>query len=311
MQSAGLDWLTRLDRLLVPVRRAITEATAPDPARLGYPLFSARIKDRKRRWQVERQPNTYDAVASKLGGESFMRALGHPVPETYGIYPTLEDLPAFDKLPGAFVVKPALGWSSAGVYLIRDGVDIEGGRRLTREALIRETKSFRGPGWRGIGGPWIVEELLFDFDNRDRPASDYKIYCFGPKVVLVRVNRHSGLRKPKYLYWYQQPDWTRFPYQVNWEKYPERSVPDRPPFLDEMLAIASDAGRRLNIFVRVDMFASHRGPVFCEFTAHPSNGSFYTPRADAWLGSHWTTLEGGAEEPAGQSDGPSPELMSR
>ena len=60
-----------------------------------------------------------------------------------------------------------------------------------------------------------------------------------------------------------------------------------------MLKIVSDVAGRLNIFVRVDMFATDRGPVFGEFTAYPLAGKGFTPRGDAWLGSHWTTLDGG------------------
>lgn len=64
-----------------------------------------------------------------------------------------------------------------------------------------------------------------------------------------------------------------------------------------MLRIVSDVGQRLNIFLRIDMYATTRGPVFGEFTAYPHNGLAYTPRGDAWLGSLWTTPDGGAPTP--------------
>jgi hypothetical protein len=69
-----------------------------------------------------------------------------------------------------------------------------------------------------------------------------------------------------------------------------------------MLRIVTDVGGRLNIFVRIDMFATSRGPVFGEFTAYPHAGLDYTPRGDAWLGSFWTTRDGGAQVPSAECD---------
>jgi hypothetical protein len=285
-----------IDRWTLPLQRLIAEATAPNPARRGYPLFSERIRDRKRRWMVEGQPNPYTAIASKAGGIAYMRSLGHPVPQLYGVYPSLDALPRFDDLPPSFVLKPLGGWSSAGVFLMRDGFDLLRKRSFTRDEVIRTARSYSGVGHKGIAGQWLAEELLLGFDGTGEPATDHKLFCFGPKVVLIRVNKRTGLIQPMHKYWFANPDWTRVPYRVSWKKDPEHTMPERPPFLDDMLRIASDVGGRLNIFIRIDMYATDRGPVFGEFTGYPSGGNNYTPRADAWLGSHWKTLDGGIEE---------------
>ena len=279
--------------MAMPLRRAIAEATAPDPSKLGYPRFSDRIKERRHRWQVEKQPNPYAAVASKTDGTAYMRSLGYPVPERYGVYPALQDLPRFEDLPRAFALKPINGHSSAGVFLMRDGFDLVRKRPFTRDQLIRSALSCKGTGAEAVNGEWVAEELLFNFDDPTTPARDYKFYCFGPKVVAIAIHQATGLKDLSYRAWQRDPDWQPLPCQLRWNRHPEPTAVTRPPFLDEMVQLASDAAGRLNIFVRVDLFASQRGPVFCEFTGYPNGGSGFTPRADAWLGSHWKTLDGG------------------
>ena len=291
------DWLTEIERTVMPLRRAIAAATAPDPSRLGHPRFSDRIKDRRQRWQIENQPNPYAAVSSKLAGAAFMRSLGHAVPDVYGKYPSLNDIPQFEDLPRAFVLKPTQGWAGAGVFLMRDGFDLIRKRRFTRAELIQTAQSYTRFGSQGIAGPWVAEELLFNFDDPDKTALDYKFFCFGPKVAAIQINQRSGVKDPEYLVWLRDGDWQPLACQLRWKQQPERSTRIRPPFLEEMLNIASDVGGRLNIFLRIDLLASHRGPVFGEFTAFPHNGVGYTPRADAWLGSLWKTQDGGIENP--------------
>jgi hypothetical protein len=48
----------------------------------------------------------------------------------------------------------------------------------------------------------------------------------------------------------------------------------------------------LNMFMRVDMYATTRSAVFGEFTPTPHGGKRYTREADRWLGSLWKGVEG-------------------
>lgn len=286
-------WLSTIDRLTAPPRRFLADLAAPDPDTLGHPLFSARIRDRRRRWIEERQPNAYSAVSSKPDGQAYMRSLGYAVPEVYGTFPSLDQLPRFEDLPGSFVLKPTRGWSGAGVFLMRDGFDLMRGRRFTRDEMIHSIQTFGGVGKDGVKGPWVVEEMLFNFDGRREAALDYKFFCFGPRVAAIQINRRTGRAKPFYWHWFRDADWGPLPCRMSWVKFPEPSRLPRPPCLDEMVRIASDVGGRLNIFVRIDLYATDRGPVFGEFTAYPHAGRDYTPRGDAWLGSFWKTPDGG------------------
>jgi hypothetical protein len=280
-----------IDSRTVHLKRRIAEALAPAPSTLGHPLFSERIEDRKRRWQIERQPNSYAAVAGKTNGQAYMRALGHAVPEVYGVYPTLDAIPRFEDLPASFVLKPSSGWSATGVFLIHRGLDLLRQRRFTREQFLHEARSLRGGAAAAIAGSWVAEELLFDYAYPSEAAMDYKFFCFGPKVAMIQINRRSGMKRP--FVWFMDSAWKPLPLRMSWDKYQERSLLPRPPCLDEMLQIVADVGGRLNIFVRIDMYATTRGPVFGEFTAYPHGGRNYTPRGDAWLGSLWKTPDGG------------------
>jgi TupA-like ATPgrasp len=288
-----MGWLSDLEYAALPLRKMIAQATRPYAARPGHPLFSERIMDRRRRWHFERQPNSYAAVSSKVDGRAYMQSLGYAVPKVYGVYPSLDEIPKFDALPGAFVLKPNGGWSRAGVFLMCDGVDLLRKRSFTRDELVQTVRSFEDSGKMAIKGPWIAEEMLFQFDSRREAAMDYKFFCFGPKVAMIQVNQRTGKEFPFYRHWVKDPDWNPVDFRIRWDYILDRAPLARPPFLDEMLRIASDVGGRLNVFVRIDMYATDHGPVFGEFTAYPHAGKDYTPQADAWLGSLWKTLDGG------------------
>lgn len=284
-----------LDRLTLPIQKLIARDLAPDPATLGYPLFSARIKDRRQRWQVGKQPNPYQAVASKIDGAAYMQSLGHPVPEVYGVYPSLDALPRFEDLPPSFVLKPVGGWYDIGLHLVQDGLDWPSMRHLTREDVIRQARSRTGPARAKLEGSWIAEELLLSDDGSGKRASDCKFFCFGPKVVLISLGRRDSQDEWRNRYWYRDADWRPIPFRVRWDRLSSRVACPRPDWLDDMLRIVTDVGRRLNIFLRIDMYPTERGPVFGEFTAYPHMGTGFTPRCDAWLGSHWTTPDGGID----------------
>lgn len=205
-----------LDRSTVPVKRFFANLVAPSPSTLGYPLFSERIRDRKRRWLGERQPNPYAAVAAKTDGLAYMRSLGHPVPDLYGVYPSVDAIPDFSELPSAFVLKPANSWSAKGVFLMRNGFDLKRRRSFTRQEIIEKVRFFdRATGRTIAKDTWVVEELLFDFTDNSLPARDHKFLCFGPKVAMIQINQRTGLKKPDILVWFRDADWKPLPFRIN------------------------------------------------------------------------------------------------
>ena len=68
-----------------------------------------------------------------------------------------------------------------------------------------------------------------------------------------------------------------------------------PDCWDEMLEDVRNLGRSLGCFMRIDMFATDKGPVFGEFTPTPEGGKGYTEWADKYLATFWKGLEGDDE----------------
>ena len=68
-----------------------------------------------------------------------------------------------------------------------------------------------------------------------------------------------------------------------------------PDCWDDMLEDVRNLGRSLGCFMRIDMFATDKGPVFGEFTPTPEGGKGYTEWADKYLATFWKGLEGDDE----------------
>lgn len=292
-----------LDRLANRVRRPLAKLTCPRSADLGQVGYSQRIRDRHQRWLRERQPHWSYRYSPKLAGCDYVRSLGYGVPETYGVFPSLADVPLGD-LPACVVLKPQSGHSGRGVFVIRDGIDSFTGMRVTRDWMLREAGD-------NAARAYIAEELLVNFDGRAGAPLDYKFYCFGSRIAFSAIIERNTVTGSDDLnkFWFRTPEWKPLPLRFMWAHRHERGDPPKPPFLDELSAMASDLAGRFDLFVRVDLYATTRGPVFGEFTHFPAMGFSTTPLADLWLGSLWRGLEGcgdgaAAVEPPGVADQP-------
>ena len=51
-------------------------------------------------------------------------------------------------------------------------------------------------------------------------------------------------------------------------------------------------GKKLGCFMRIDMYATDKGPVFGEFTPAPEGGEGFTEWADRYLATFWEGEEG-------------------
>ena len=275
-----------LDRLVLPFRRRFARLTCPRPADLGTIGFQQRIWDRIVRWETPGGAHWTAGISPKIKGIEFVRSLGHAVPETYGIFPCLAEVP-LDQLPPDVVLKPQHGYSAKGVFLLRNGVDQITGHAASRDWLLAEAG-------KSAALSYMAEELLVNFDGRGGAPLDYKFSCFGPRVVYCTVIERNTIKGSGDLnrYWYMTPDWKPVPMRLRWDIRPERGIAPAPPFLDKMFAMASDIGRHLDVFMRIDLYATTRGPVFGEFTPFPARGREVTPLANLWLGAMWEGLEG-------------------
>ncbi len=284
-------------RLFFPVPGATIET-------LGFPPFSLRIRNRHRRWRHEGQSHPLNALRGKREGQDYMRDLGYQVPQVYAALDHIADLPELSDLPSRIIVKPNRGHSVRNVFALENG-----------HCLINETPLSRADIIAKIGEagsqPFLVEELLQNHDGRRGLPYDYKFNCFGDKVASINViERNSLTDEALNRYWYLTADWTHQPFRVNTSHYHERSLPPKPACLEDMFALVRDVGSRLNCFVRIDLYATTRGPVFGEFTAFPHMGVGFTPQAEAYFGALWQGLEGCLKRPdRGEDQASRPDSM--
>ena len=59
-----------------------------------------------------------------------------------------------------------------------------------------------------------------------------------------------------------------------------------------MLRQVKMLGKKLGCFMRIDMYATDKGPVFGEFTPTPEGGHGFTEWADRYLATYWKGAEG-------------------
>ncbi len=251
--------------------------------------FSTKLQARRDRWRRASYRPLARIFTSKVEGANLARSLGVSIPDVLWRLPEAKRLRDVE-LPTNFVLKPERGHSSCGVFIIRDGVDQFSGQRLDIDALV--TKAAQASD-----GPFLVEELLTNFDRNPGIPYDYKFFCFGAKVAAIQViDRNGGLGGKMTRSWSLGPDWRPLPFHLHSSGRSDCGPAPIPPFADEMVAVASSMGAQLGVFMRIDLFATTRGPVFGEF--EPFGHRHFTAQANAWLGSLWKGLEGcRAEKP--------------
>lgn len=198
----------------------------------------------------------------------------------------ITDLPELAVLGPRFVLKPVDGHSSRNVFAMQDGVNLIGGQAMTRADIIRQVGADSTTAF-------LVEELLQDWSGGTGLPMDFKFHCFGHDVVLLHVvERHSAIDSNLNRHWFLTPDFEPlgFPVLRRVGRFP--GLPPKPPIYPELLDMARAIAGGLNAFVRVDLYATPRGPVFGELTPFPHGGTGFTPRANAFLGGFWRGQEG-------------------
>lgn len=278
--------LPLFDRVKGSFLRVFAPPSPPSIATLGFPPFGLRIRDRHRRWFDEGQSHPLKTLGGKSEGRDYMQALGYQVPQLYAQIDRITDLPNLSDLPPRFLLKPEKGHSVQNVFPVEDGRNLLDGSPLGRSELIAKVG-------KDSSGSFLVEELLRHYDGRPGLPYDYKFNCFGGRIAsIIVIERNSLTRELQNRYWYLTNDWALLPFRAHARFYHERTLPPKPDCLDEMVALVRDVGARLNCYVRIDLYATSRGPVFGEFTAFPHMGYGYTPQGEAYLGAMWRGLDG-------------------
>lgn len=256
--------------------------------------FSEQLQNRRERWWSKGQLAHISCLSGKLEGCSFMKQNGFKVPEQIGLYDSIEEVPAFSDLPSKFVLKPSIGYSAKNVFVMSNGVNLLDRKIYDREAVLRSiTNAYANKDFQG---KFIIEELLTNWDNRDGIPLDYKFYTFGDRIAFIHViERNSGSNLKANRHWFLKDDWSKLGMKIQRIQEPQGDLPSIPDCYDELIHTVRTVGRRLNMFMRIDMYATTRGAVFGEFTPTPHGGKGYTKEADRWLGQLWKGVEGASK----------------
>jgi glycosyltransferase involved in cell wall biosynthesis/Flp pilus assembly protein TadD len=262
----------------------------------GDDRFSELIALRNKRWWSEKRDVWQKTLSPKMRGRRYVELSQVPVPQLIWHSKEMSEIPVIDDLPSNVVIKPSVGWSAKNVFCLINGVNILDGEKYDRERIIgilgkdaflsRQTPTY------------MVEELLLPELGRESDGlpRDYKFYCFGDCIAMVHVVlRKSSTDKYANIHHYLDCDLKPIQNLVTTTRpIPEEPFPV-PDCWEEMLAHVRTLGRSLKCFMRIDMFATDKGPVFGEFTPTPEGGKGYTEWADKYLAAFWKGIEGADE----------------
>ena len=175
----------------------------------------------------------------------------------------------FAALPPHYVLRPTIGHSSEGIFVMADGVSLLDGRAYSDSELKRRLAEIV------VGDPRVdilVEEFVKTEDGEYRLPTDYKLQMFGGKVggigAMRRLSRHEVRKR------YYTESWEPFsePINVPSAQKPLDDIVAPPKCLPEIIADAKRLSKAYGIYVRVDFYATDKGSVFGEFSPTPAVG---------------------------------------
>lgn len=227
------------------------------------------------------------SLASKLGSYDYAASHAVGVPQVYGVWPRLEDVP-WAALPESCVLKSDRGANGRSVLpLQREGDGYrtaDGTRRFSPEQLEQHWHDLRAA--RRCSGPYFAEELLVDPRGSAVP-DDVKIFAFYGQVGHVMLRRvAAGAGRGRFSRRYLRPGGDQLADEhVLSQQDPTIAV---PPRLDEMVAAAETLSRHAPFpFLRVDMYDVGDRAVLGELTLAPGGRVAYAPAYDEQLGTMW------------------------
>lgn len=245
-------------------------------------MLSTRIRpaDPTCRWR--RGEHWQRRLLNKLNARELAVALHCRVPELYWHGRRLTRS-ALQSLPAAFVLKPAVGRSHIGVYVVAGSRELLTGAPMTRGQLFDRIAADRG---RLSHVPLLAEEFAANEKGEHVLAVDYKLHVFADTIGAIQViHRSPGPDMPA-VHRFYTPEWQPFDDPMN-TILPQGPPSDPPACLPEMLGAARTLARAFETYVRVDLYATRRGCVFGEFSSTPAGGNHFTPYADEYFESLW------------------------
>ncbi|WP_407427386.1 ATP-grasp fold amidoligase family protein [Arcticibacter sp.] len=224
-------------------------------------------------------PHWQRKLSNKYNAREFAKLNGCRVPDLYWKGRHIDDID-FASLPDQYVIRPTIGKCSKGVYVLDNGLNLFDQKRYTPEMIKHNLKQdlTNRPDLE-----FLFEEFVRTEDGGYAVPNDFKFLCFNGEVAaIVVIDRVSP-----------QVGYSHF-YDEHWNKlkklhylYPGKKEPDQPACFQEMLKQAKTLSKVYGIFVRIDFFATDKGPVFGEFTPTPAKGKNFTAEGKKLLLEYW------------------------
>jgi TupA-like ATPgrasp len=256
----------------------------------GTVRFSDCLQQRREHWRAHGTPKIVRTLFNKRLSLDLARQLGVATPDTLRELPNIDALPALDTLPNRFVLKPVQGSNNRGVFLFEGGKNWLDGKRYNRQDLIDAVTADTALK---PGGPFLIEEFLQNWNLKPGAPNDFKFYNFGSRTAFVHlIERNDGRNAKLNRHWFLRDDWTPLGRTIQPTQIHASEPLTLPPFAAGMLALSQRLSAHIGMFVRIDLYATTRGPVFGEFTLNPHGGKGYAPDGDRWLGAMWRGATG-------------------
>ena len=180
-------------------------------------------------------------------------------------------------MPKNYVIKPIDLCDSAGVYLIKNNMDIKTNKSINKTKIINDLQKLRSSifseyymhdkmfnGLIPYSG-YIIEELLLDETNNI--PTDFKCYIFGGKLYYIATtyNRRiiNGVQQFDSV-WYNR-DWKPIKISMikNGYKFGKMKKPKK---LDNLIYLVEKMGKQLKRHCRIDVYIINDKIYLGEFT---------------------------------------------
>ena len=212
-------------------------------------------------------------LSDKYVAKEYAKKFGFKISKTYEIkkYPQ-----KITYSSDSYVIKPLDLCDSAGVYLIKNGINIKTGKEINKNEIINELLSLRSNiyneyymhdnmynGLVPFSG-YIKEELLLD---NDKIPHDYKCYIFGGKLYYIAVtfNRKTinGIQTFNSV-WFDH-NWKPIKIKMIKNGYVYKKI-KKPDCFDNLIKLVENMGQQLKRHCRIDIYIIKNEIYFGEFT---------------------------------------------
>ena len=234
-----------------------------------------------------------ERINNKLRGYDWVQAQGQAI-VPHSIHSSLADALRSNRLD-RFVLKPAGGHSSKGVYLLqrRPGggysCAMTGRDYSSDEELVAHHAKLQSAQKDRISTEVILEAYVEDSQGYDVPL-DYKVYAFACGTPIL-MQRYAPIHIPKtdWGFEFYSEEGQRLGPIRNGVSSGERWGLRPPTHLPDLFRAARTLISAAQVsFVRIDLYSTPAGPVFGEFTPVPNNAKeSFVPAYDRLLGDLW------------------------